>query len=262
MRMHVRLMATGLLMIGILAPRTSADEWDTAGTVAEDLYRRFTALESVACEIRKTTRFENRMTRLLSRVYYQRPRRIHVENAAPSQRRIISDGERLYYHEQGNPRGFSQAISDLSGEWLKAIDNVPATPTEHLIKLKGIPEQALPDGPDGERRVGYAAGDELFVVLALDRPGRLTSIAFYTSATMEQLSAVYRYDGFEEVAPGCWIPLRHRGEIHLPDGTTVEETSRITNLSVNEPIAPALFNPAGFFDGVEFVDTYGATQSR
>lgn len=230
-------------------------------TVAERLYRGFRELDTVACEIQRVTRTGSRMTRLLSRVYYQRPHRIHVENASPSPRRILADGTRLYYHEQGNPRGFSQLVAVLSGDWLAAVENVPATPTEHLRMLLGIAQLELPPGPEGESRYGYRVND-LFVVLALDRPYRLTGITFYDSESMANRTASYVYDAFEQVHDACWIPLRQRGVIYLPDGTTIEETRRITNLSVNAPIAPALFNPAGFFEGVEFVDSYQATLPR
>jgi outer membrane lipoprotein-sorting protein len=261
------LVAAGLLLAGAKArgadatPPPATAGAPRAATLAETLDAGFAALKTVACEIRKTTRSKGQTLRLLSRVHYQSPDHIHVENVSPSKRRIVADGRALYYHETGTPRGFSRPIGALSPDWLAALRNVPGTAVEHLAKLRGLPEVHLPPGSAGEVRRGYQA-ERVFVVLAVDARQRLTQITFYKTPRMEEITAVYRYDDHTEAAPGCWIPLRHKATVYLPDGERIEETRRIGKLAVNEPIAATLFQADLFFQDVEFVSEFTNTYGR
>ncbi len=250
------------LAVGADEPTASPPPPAPAGqTLVESLNAGYAALDTVACEIRKTTKSEGKTLRMLSRVHYQRPDHIHVENVAPSERRIIADGKSLYYHEAGVPRGFSRPIADLSSDWLAALRNTPGTAVEHLAKLQGLSEVALPASPEGAVRRGYQA-DRVFVVLTADEKHRLTGITFFKTARMEAVTAEYRYDDHVEVTPGCWIPRRHQATVYLPDGERIEETRRISKLVVNAPIAATLFDAALFFRDVEFVSDFAKTYSR
>ncbi len=232
----------------------------TQPTLAESLLSRYAALDTVACEIHKVTRSQGKTLRMLSRIHYQRPDRIHVENVSPSKRRIVADGQSLYYHEEGVARGFSRPIAELTPDWLASLRNVPGTATEHLEKLRGLAESALPPTPEGGTRRGYQA-DRVFVTLTVDTEGRLTDIVFHKTPAMRETTAAYRYEEHREVAPGCWIPLLHKATVYLPDGETIEETRRVGKLAVNQPVTPTLFKPDLFFQGVEFVNDFARTYS-
>ena len=55
-----------------------------AETVRERLLKSYDAVQTLSCEIRRDTPLPDGQTlRMLSRVYFQRPDRLHVENSSP-----------------------------------------------------------------------------------------------------------------------------------------------------------------------------------
>ena len=101
-------------------------------TLAEKLCSSYTQVESVSCRVRKTSEVDGKTATLLSQVYYQRPDRMHVENIAPLQRRIIADGRQFYYYVEGMAKGFSCPLAKLEGEWSIMQKSVPGSAMEHL----------------------------------------------------------------------------------------------------------------------------------
>jgi len=237
-------------LLALLAPAPLLAE----PTLAERLCAAYGVLTNVSCSIRKDTVSGLRHSRMLSRVHYQTPDRIHVDNTAPARRRIVCDGATLYYHDAALPKGFSRPVAQLDPDWLVMLRTVPGSPMEHLLRLKGVPEKALPATTEAPVRRGYEtpAG---FVVLSCDTSNRLARLEFFATPSMESRSAVYDYSGFEEVAPACWIPRLHKAVLTTA-GVRVEETRRLDALVVNQPPPPGLFDPAVFFQGVEFVPDF------
>jgi len=228
------------------------------GSLAERLCSIYSQIQSVSCEIRKTTKSGLRTMRMLSRVHYRAPNHIHVDNVAPVKRTIIADGERLYYHETGAKRGFSRPIGELSETWLASLRNIPGTPVEHLLPLRGVPSRALPASDDGHAREAYEQ-DNVYVVLTADAENRLQRIDFYKSPAMQAKTGEYTFSHFREALPGCWIPTQHKATLFLPADEVVVETRRIGNLAVNGDIPGHLFNHELFFEGVEFVADFEKT---
>lgn len=229
-----------------------------ADTVAERLCAAYEGIDTIQCEIRKTSIAEAHTVRMLSRVAYQKPNRLHVVNAAPMERRIVMDGMNLYYYQAGCPKGFSRPVADLIGPWAVAARDIPATPMEHLVRVRSLPETILMPDENGWQRTAYR-GTNVYAVLTTDAQGRLHRLDVYPSEDAEAPIGEYRYENF--VAAGdAWIPLLHRGMAHLPDGGEVTETRIIDNLRVNEPITPDTFDPSRFFTNVtftaEFMDTF------
>jgi hypothetical protein len=245
------------LLIG-LRPAFSAGE---ELTLAQKLCAEYGRLDSVSCEILKTTSADGKSIKWLSRVFYQKGDRIHVENVAPAKRRIIADGKVLYYYAEGDRRGYSKPIPELPAEWLASLHNVPGTPMEHLLKLKDIPETVLEGTTDLPVRRGYQA-PKVFVVLSCDKDGKLTRIEFYSAADMQKKTAEYEYAFFQKITETCWIPCLHKAVLYLPSGDRAEETRRINNLEINKPIAPALFEHLPFFKDIEFTDEFEKTYSE
>lgn len=222
-----------------------------AENLVERLLAPYDAVESLSCDVRKDTVSSEGRVRMLSRVYYQRPDRIHVENHAPARRRIIADGDQLYYHIEGHPRGFSRPIDELDDNWLSSVRKVPGTAMDHLFRLRGIDEIPLEPTDDFPVRRGYDAGRN-YVVLSLDDRGRLAQIEFFASRDMDRMTARAEYSSFEEVLDGVWIPTLHSTQLDM-EGIETRETSRFSNISVNEPIPEHLFDEAPFFRNVEWV---------
>jgi len=227
-------------------------------TLAERLCSGFERIESLQCEIEKTSVAGGKTVRMISRVDYRRPRHLHVSITEPTERRVIMDGMTLYYHEAGAPYGFSRPIDDLAGPWADSARNIPATPMEHLLKLRARPETPLDPGEDGATRAGYA-GKGRFAVLSADADGRLLRIAFYASPAMEELTGEYRYADFVAAGPGCWIPRLHEGALSLPGGESIRETRVVGNLRVNEPVSDTRFDASCFFSNVTFVADFRRT---
>lgn len=191
---------------------------------------------------------------MLSRVYYQQPDRIHVDNFTPLKRRIIADGSHFYSCFEGAAKGFSRPIDELNDDMVISLRKVPGTPMDHLLRLRGVPEIDMEPEDGFLVRKGYQA-DKTFVILSLDSKRRLARIEFYTSPRRKEKTAQYEYGQFKEVLSGVWIPCLHNATRKIRNSES-KETVRITNLTVNEPIAKSLFVPGPFFKNVQFVDNF------
>ena len=255
---RLSLLVCTLTVIGALTvPPIQAEPGPTVGTtnLADRLCRGYEALNTVSCGIRKTSN----SIRVLSRIYYKKPDRVHVQNVIPSRRRIVADGTKLYYHEDGAPKGFCRPIPELSNEWLTSLRNVPGTAMKYLLPLRQLPEEALPAAEGMPIRRAYAT-DTACAVLSCDKEGKLVRLEYFRTPKREVLMARYDFEDFQKAAESCWIPRLHKGTIHLPGGEQLKETSIVDALTVNEPIADRLFVPDTFFRDVvfspDFKDTY------
>ena len=231
-----------------------------ADTLAERMLAAYDAVETVSCEVRRDTESAQGKSRMLSRVFCQKPDLIHIENVMPSlgtgRRRIVSDGKALYIHEQDEPRGYSRPVSELDADKLIELRRLPGTAMDHLLRLKGVEEQPLPGTPEFPVRAGYQTARN-FVVLCADGESRLVQVEFYRTSAMDERIGRYVYSSFSEPLPGVFFAGLIRGEFS-DMGLQLTETVRISSLAVNEPVSPMLFVPGAFFENVEFVPDTGA----
>lgn len=256
MRTPLRLTRGSAVLLAVLLatqPSHSAPVPKKNATLARRLYDSFRTIRTISCEIRKTVVTAGRTDRWLSRIHYKSPNRIHVENVAPFKRRIVADGTNLYYHVADHAKGFSAPLAALREPMLSAARNIPATPTEHLIKLLEYPETALPGNEEFPVRRSYRTGAFL-VILSCDDLGRLVQVDFFKTEKAETLVARYTYSSFTGTPGGAWVPKKHKATLFLPDDETVTETRRIDNLVVDKPVAASLFDASLFFRNVKFVD--------
>ena len=106
----------------------------------ERVLKPYDAVQSLSCEIRRDTPLPDGQTlRMLSRVYYQRPDRLHVENFSPVKRRIVSDGTVFRSYTEGAPQGFSRPVAELNEEMLRNLRMVPGSAAGVLEVLAGAP---------------------------------------------------------------------------------------------------------------------------
>jgi hypothetical protein len=233
----------------------------SAGDVVKALLAPYEALEAMSCEVRKTTESDGRKIRALSRVYFQRPDRLHVENILPLRRRYVADGQRLFYYIEGDAKGFSRTIEDLPEDWLRSLRTVPSSPMDPLLRIADGEETRLKSSQEGFVRLRVAR-DDLIAILTVEEPfNRLRKIEFFHETSEESASAVYVYDHFLEPVPGVWLPTLHKVTATIGSANSVE-TSRFGNLSVNEPISAALFDPEAFFEDVEFTGDFEEIYGR
>lgn len=237
----------GLLGLGLAATSSSA------GSIVDKLIASYDAVQSVQVEIRRDTAGGGGSMRRLSRVYFQRPDQLHVESVTPPRRRIVADGTNFYSYIDGDPKGYSLPVSKLEGDWLISLRQVPGTAMDHLLRLRGMPEEALSGTSQFPVRIGVRANSR-FVVLSLDTEGRLARVEFFDDANQTRLLAAYDYENFQEAVPGAWFALLQKAEL-TQGNEKVTETTRLSNLVVNEQIPDPLFDHTTFFTGVIFTDS-------
>lgn len=225
-----------------------------AESIVERLIASYDAVESVQVEVRRDTQGPGGSSRRLSRVFFQRPDRLHVEAVTPPRRRIVADGEMFYSYIEGDPKGYAVPIMKLDGDWLISLRQVPGTPMDHLLRVRGFQEEPLSATEAFPTRVGIRAQTR-YVVLNLDSAGRLARVEFYTDSSMASLVARYEYENFQEALPGVWFPMLQKAGLQLPDRQESVETTRLSNLAVNQPIPAPLFRHDTFFTGVVFTDS-------
>lgn len=226
-----------------------------AETVLERVLQPYNSIQSLSCEIRRDTPLPDGQTlRMLSRVYYQRPDKLHVENFSPVKRRIVSDGAIFRSFTEGAPKGFARPVAELDADMLRNLRMVPGTSANLLEVLKGVPEVPLEPTAEFPVRAGYDNGKS-FAVLNLDDQGRLARYEIYGSSALTDLLARTDFSAFQEVAPGVWIAGLQQAKITV-QGLERTETTRVDNLAANGEIPASLFEAAAFFPGVEFVDDF------
>ena len=226
-----------------------------AETVRERLLDSYEAVQSLSCEIRRDTPLADGQTlRMLSRVYYQRPDKLHVENYSPVKRRTISDGQTFRQYTEGAPKGFSRPVAELNDEMRRNLRMVPGSAANLLDVLEGAAETLLEPTAEFPVRAGYDNGHS-FAVLSLDERGRLARFELFSSPAMTDLQTCTEFSAFQEVVPGVWIACRQQSRITL-QGMERTETTRVDNLEANGEIPAGLFEGSAFFPGVEFVDAF------
>jgi len=226
-----------------------------AGEEVDRLLAGYSKIETVSCRIRRTVDGEAAKIKFLSRVYYTNKDQLHVENLTPVKRRTIADGKRLYQYGEGDPKGFSRPVSELSEAMSFSLRKVPGTAMDHLLRLKGMKETSLPKKDSPTKRIGIDTGTQ-YVLLLLDEQDQLAGVEFYQTAEMQKKTANYEYTNFQEVLPNVWVPFLHSASLTV-NGKSFTETVRIDRFVANHPVAESLFIASSFFDkNIDFVDDF------
>ena len=238
------LLAQGLMVAGLYAE-----------TVLTRAIEPYAAIQSLSCEIRRDSPLPGGSSaRMLSRVYFQRGDRMHVETVSPLARRIVCDGTNFRTHIEGMARGFGVPVSKLDDEMLGNLRSVPGSPEMALRPLADVVETPLEATAEYPVRAAYDNG-KTFTELSLDAQGRLSRLEVFESAARERLIACTDYSAYREVLPGVWLATIQKTQATLR-GQIRTETLRVVNLEVNGALPASLFNPEAFFKGVEFVDAF------
>ena len=226
-----------------------------AGNEVDRLLAEYAKIETVSCQIRRTKEGPAGTKRFLSRVYYTNKNQLHAEGITPVKRRTIADGQRLWQYAEGDPKGFSRPIGELSEQMKISLRMVPGTAMDHLLRLQELEETNLPASDDGTRQIGIQT-DTQYVVLQFDAADRLSHIAFFKTEEMKEKNASYAYSDFNEAVPDVWIPMTHEATIHN-EQLDFKETVKIDRFVANQPVAESLFIAPSFFDkDIDFVDDF------
>lgn len=242
-----------LAAVALLAPRPGR-----AGEAVQALLDGYASVPQLSCELRRDIRSgDGDGVRILSRIWFRRPDRLHAENLSPMKRRTVCDGTTLRQYTEGLPRGFARPVAELEGDALVNLRMLPGSNSNWLEPLRGVPETELPPGGDGAaaRRVACHRPGKAYAILSFDAAGRWTRLEMYASEAQTERLLLAEFSDFADVAPSVWIPRLQRIELSM-EGVARSETVRIDNLSSTAPIPDAMFDPAPFFPGVAFTDSF------
>lgn len=238
-------------ILSIILLSTSAH----AGKEVDRLLAEYSNIETVSCQIRRTKEGAAGKIKFMSRVYYTNKNQIHAEGITPVKRRTIADGKRLYQYVEGDPKGFSRPIEELSEQMRISLQFVPGTAMDHLLWMKGTEEAVLPGRGDAAKQVGIQT-DTKYVLMQFDAADRLSGIEFYKTEAMENKIADYEYRDFIEAAPGAWIPRSHAITVQN-EQQNYKELVTVDRFVANQPVAESLFIASSFFDkNIDFVDDF------
>ncbi len=227
----------------------------SAETVVERWLASYGAVQSLSGEVRRDTPLpDGQVMRMLSRVYFQRPDKLHVENFSPVKRRTVSDGTVFRQYTEGAPKGFSRPVANLNEEMLRNLRMVPGSAANLLEVLAGTPEIALEPSEEFPVRVAYDNGKS-FAVLSLDDRGRPARFELFSSPAMTDLQVRTDFSAWQEILPGVWIAGLQQSRVTVL-GVDRTETTRLDNLVANGDIPAGLFEAAAFFQGIDFVDAF------
>jgi hypothetical protein len=226
-----------------------------SGPEVDRLLDGYSKIEAVSCHIRRTKTGNLGKMTFLSRVYWTNNDQLHAEGISPIKRRTIADGKTLWQHIEGDSKGFSRPVDELSEPMTISLRMVPGTAMDHLLRLKGFDETPLAADDAAAKQVGIQAGEQ-YVVLRFDAADRLIGLRFFKTSGMKELAARYDYSGFAEAAPGAWVPLAHELVVFGGDGS-FSETVKVDRFVANQPLAESLFISSSFFDkSVDFVSDF------
>lgn len=226
-----------------------------AGEEVDRLLSEYAKIKTVTCQIRRTKEGDLGKMRFLSRVYWTNQDKLHSEGITPVKRRTIADGKRLWQYAEGDPKGFSRPIGDLSEQMTISLKMIPGTAMDQLLRLKDLDETSLAADETATKRVGIQTPQQ-YVVLRFDALDRLTGLRFFKTADMKDLTARYDYSDFNEAVPGVWMPMTHTIVVY-GNKSNFSETVKVDRFIANQPVAESLFIAPSFFDKeIDFVDDF------
>lgn len=244
------------LLLVVLFPLLASGPTARAGAVVKALLATYGSVPQLSCELRRDVKTpEGDSIRFLSRIYFQRPDRLHAENLSPMKRRTVCDGTTLRQYTEGLPRGFSRPVSELEGEALTNLRMLPGSNANWLEPLKDFDETDLPPADGATRRIACTSPGKAYTVLSFDGQGRWIRLEMYSAPDCSNRLLLAELDDFSEIVPGTWLACRQRIDISM-DGAVRSETIRLDNLSATAPIPDAMFDAESFFPGVTFVDSF------
>ncbi len=210
-------------------------------------------IRTLRCEARRETEAHGNRAVLLSRVWYQRPDRLHVESAAPLPRRIVVDGVAIHKWVEGHPDGLRLPLSEAPEAELIQVRRVPGTAEEQLLRLRGLPEIELPPLEGFPVRRGYRPPPPRpYTIVSLDAEGRVARVEYFEAENAAQPKLTTDYSGWLKTPEGVWLAAVQRSLARSPDGTEVVETLRLSGFAVNIEIEPERFDPARWAQGIRF----------
>lgn len=224
-------------------------------TTIDNIIKQYSKINSVSCMVSRTIVFNEQETRLLSRVYYEKPNKLHVQQTVPFDRKIICDGTNFFYYIKGDPKGYSQQVDKLSEKQTIELQKIPGSPEDILYHLIEIVPKKLPGNEQFPIQLAYTTTNALNVVILIDNKNLIRKINFFENNEFVKLTSTYEYNNFIEVIPNVFIPTTHKTTLNVNDKQRTE-TAKYSHYKANGEISQSLFYAKPFFEGVDFVDSF------
>ena len=234
---------------------TSVSFASAATNVINEIIENYAKIESVSCIVSRVITFNERDTRLLSRVYYERPNKLHVQQTSPLNRRIICDGTNFFYYIDGDPKGYSRPVDKLSKKQIIELVKVPGTSEDILYRLKDLEPTELPGNEKFPTQLAFTTTNNLNIIVYITKEKRIEKIDFFESKDLVKLTSSSYYSNFIEATPGAFVPTTHKMIININNQKRTE-TAKFSHYNANAPISQSLFYAKQFFKGVTFVDSF------
>ncbi len=223
-------------------------------SLVSELLEQSLQIETIRCDIRREADIDGRRTTTLSRVWFQRPDRLRVETVMPFSRCIVVDGTTIYKWVDGEAEGAQISLSDAPEEELRQVRRTPGTMDEHLMRLQSAREIKLTHSSAYPVRRGYETGSpHPYAILSLDKKGRLAVLEFLDREDRETLFLRTELSGWMEPVPGVRIAGLQRTTASGRDGSSMQETVRVSGVRVNEPMDAVLFQRPDGDTGITFL---------
>ena len=224
-------------------------------TTIDNIIKQYSKINSVSCVVSRTIAFKELETRLLSRVYYERPNKLHVQQTAPIERRIVCDGTNFFYYIKGDPKGYSQPVDKLSEKQIIELQKIPGSSEDILYRLVDLKPKELPGNEEFPTQLAYSTTNNLNIIIFINDKKLIKKIVFFKDKELTKLTSTYEYSNFIEAIPGVFVPTTHIMTVNIDDKQRTEN-AKFSHYKANGPIPQSLFNAKPFFEGVEFVDSF------
>ncbi|MDA3799550.1 MAG: hypothetical protein PF692_10770 [Kiritimatiellae bacterium] len=223
--------------------------------VINEIINNYSKIKSVSCIVSRVITFNEKDTRLLSRVYYERPNKLHVQQTSPLNRRIICDGTNFFYYIDGDPKGYSSPVDKLSEQQIIELVKVPGTSEDILYRLKNIEPKELSGNEEYPTQLAFTTTNNLNIIVYITDEKRIEKIDFFESNEFAKLTSSSHYSNFIEATPGVFVPTTHKMVLNINKQQRTE-TAKFSHYTANAPISQSLFYAKPFFKGVTFVDSF------
>jgi len=224
-------------------------------TTIDNIIKQYSKINSVSCVVSRTIAFNENETRLLSRVYYERPNKLHVQQTVPFDRRIVCDGTNFFYYIKGDPKGYSQPVDKLTEKQIIELQKIPGSSEDILYRLVNLKPKELTGNDEFPTQLAYTTTNDINIIIFINDKKLIQKIHFFKNKELTKLTSTYEYSNFIEAIPDVFVPTTHRMTININDKERTE-TAKFSHYKANGPIPQSLFNAKPFFKGVEFVDSF------
>ncbi len=248
--------ALGVFLLVLSPPALSSPaELSVPATNAlEAVSARYAAVTNVECTVRRAVSADGRgggSVEAVSRIAWARGNRLNVRKMAPEKRRTVIDGQTVWTAAEGEEKPVTFAVADQLPSQAANLRSVPASPEESLASLDpASAEDVTPAAAPFARQIAFRFSETnattAVAVVSFDADGFVARVEAFTDEA--RTGRVFATDFLAPLDPAPGVRLFRKIEtVSTIAGRTVRAASTFSQLRVNEPLPPSVFDPNAFF---------------